>query len=184
MLDLSLDADDAIVARMPMASTPTDVASAFREHAPYVARVVTRLLGRGDEVQDVVQETFLKALTSMHQLRDPEAARGWLATIAVRVALRSLRVRRVRLFFGLDTVTECEALIGADASPEHALLLRRIYARLDELPAPQRIAWVLRHLEDEPLDRVAKICGCSLATAKRRIAAAHAVLETELSDDT
>jgi RNA polymerase sigma-70 factor (ECF subfamily) len=44
---------------------------------------------------------------------------------------------------------------------------------LDELPAKERIAWVLRHLEGEQLEDVARIVGCSLATVKRRIAAAH-----------
>jgi RNA polymerase sigma-70 factor (ECF subfamily) len=49
----------------------------------------------------------------------------------------------------------------------------QLQAVMERLPVNDRIAWVLRHLEGEPLDRVAEICGCSLATAKRRIAAAH-----------
>jgi RNA polymerase sigma-70 factor (ECF subfamily) len=40
------------------------------------------------------------------------------------------------------------------------------------LPAHQRIAWMLQHVEGEPLESVAAACNCSLATVKRWIAAA------------
>jgi RNA polymerase sigma-70 factor (ECF subfamily) len=45
----------------------------------------------------------------------------------------------------------------------------------------QRLAWTLRHIEGERLEDVAARCGCSLATAKRRIAAAHAHLQAEMN---
>jgi RNA polymerase sigma-70 factor, ECF subfamily len=166
---------------VPPAETE-DVDNVFRLHAPYVAGVAMRLLGRDDEVQDVVQETFLAALTRIAQLREPEAIRGWLATIAVRLASRRLRARRIRAFFGLDAQRELDSLVSNDASPEHRALLRGIYAQLDELPVAQRVAWVLRHVEGEPLERVAQLCRCSLATAKRRITAAHEVLQAEVAD--
>ena len=40
-----------------------------------------------------------------------------------------------------------------------------------------RIAWVLRHLEQEGIDEVARILGCSKATAKRRVADAQPLLK-------
>jgi RNA polymerase sigma-70 factor (ECF subfamily) len=54
---------------------------------------------------------------------------------------------------------------------------------LDELPAAERLAWTLRHVEGERLEQVARQCGCSLATAKRRIAAAQDAIEQAVSDD-
>ena len=45
---------------------------------------------------------------------------------------------------------------------------------LRRLPQRERIAWTLRYVEDESLEMVATACGCSLATAKRWIAAADA----------
>jgi RNA polymerase sigma-70 factor (ECF subfamily) len=44
---------------------------------------------------------------------------------------------------------------------------------LDELPVEARMAFALHHLEGETLEVVARLCGCSLATAKRRVAVAH-----------
>jgi len=50
------------------------------------------------------------------------------------------------------------------------------------VPMPARIAWTLRNLDGMPLADVADACGCSLATAKRRIAAAHELIEEAWRD--
>ena len=54
---------------------------------------------------------------------------------------------------------------------------------MDKLSVDLRIAWSLRHLHKESLEDVAQLAGCSLATAKRRIAAAEQRIRAELSDD-
>jgi RNA polymerase sigma-70 factor (ECF subfamily) len=53
---------------------------------------------------------------------------------------------------------------------------------LEAMPTDLRIAWSLRHMHEETIESVAELTGCSLATAKRRIAAAQRVLREELSD--
>ncbi|MBN2193591.1 MAG: sigma-70 family RNA polymerase sigma factor [Polyangiaceae bacterium] len=159
-----------------------DSAAVFRRYAPYVAAVAQRLLGRDQEVDDTVQDVFLVALRSLPQLRDPDALRGWLARIAVRVASRRLRTRRLRAFLRLDQTPHDALPIDRNASPEQRVLLASLYRALDELPTSQRVAWILRHVEGEPLAEVAALMGCSLATAKRRIATAEEWLEGVLSD--
>jgi len=167
---------------VPATAEPLDPETAFRRYAGYVAAIATRLLGRDDEVQDVVQEVFLAALSGLARLREPEAIKGWLATLTVRTATRQLRLRRFRSFFGLDEGRGCEPLIGPSASPEQRALLLRVYSLLDELPVSQRVAWTLRHVEGLKLEEVARLCKCSLATAKRRIAAAHERLGKAVHD--
>ncbi len=63
------------------------------------------------------------------------------------------------------------------------MLLKRVYAILEELSVNERLAWTLRYVEREQLDDVARLCGCSLATAKRRIAAAQAAIDAIMSDE-
>ena len=53
----------------------------------------------------------------------------------------------------------------------------RCYEALDALPANQRLAWILRHVEGESLAVVASRCECSLASAKRHIGRAHKRLQ-------
>ena len=100
-------------------------------------------------------------------------------TVTVRLARRKLRRRRVRAFIGLDAAPDYSRL-AVEAGQDKALLIMRAYRVLDRLPVDDRIAWTLRNVEGEPLDRVASICGCSLATVKRRIARAQAELELEV----
>ena len=68
------------------AAVSLEPAALFRRYAAYVATCAHRLLGADDELDDVVQEVFLVALRGLRGLRDPEAIRGWLATVTVRRA--------------------------------------------------------------------------------------------------
>ena len=51
--------------------------------------------------------------------------------------------------------------------------LRIIDGIIDQLPTNDRMAWMLRHVEGYALQEAADACGCSLATVKRRVAAAQ-----------
>jgi RNA polymerase sigma-70 factor (ECF subfamily) len=152
---------------------PLQVDQVFRDHVSYVAAIALRLLNNEDETDDLIQDVFVVAAEGLHRLREPGAVKGWLASITVRLALRRLRRRRFLRFFTSGAPEELQAVATRSGDPEDRLLLREVYATLDEIPAAQRVAWVLRHLEGETVDRVAMLCGCSLATAKRRIADAH-----------
>jgi len=145
----------------------------YRAYAPYVAAVALRLLGRQGEIDDLVQDVFLAAQRGLSALRDPGAVRGWLATVTVRLARRRLRARRLRALIGLDRGPRENEALAPGASPETAAEAAELFARLDELPVAERLAWSIRYLEGEPLERVAELCNCSLPTVKRRIAAAH-----------
>ena len=67
----------------------------FKEHAAYVARVAFRLLGRQDEVDDIVQDVFITLFRHLDSIRQAESLRAWLATTTVRMVRRRLRVRRI-----------------------------------------------------------------------------------------
>jgi RNA polymerase sigma-70 factor, ECF subfamily len=157
-------------------------AQLFKRFAPYVARIGLRLLGREADVDDLIQEVFFAAFRQRDQLRDPQAAKNWLATIAVRTARRQLRRRRLRQFVGLDHGGPALELPDPQISPEKRALLARVYEILDSMGVERRLAWTLRYVEGEKLEIVAERCGCSLATVKRRIASAQALLLAEMED--
>lgn len=160
---------------------PDPVDTLFRSHSRYVAAIALRLLGREDEVDDVVQEVFMAALGRLAGLREPEALRGWLATITVRTVLGRLRRRRVRALLWLDHAPDYTE-ISRSANPEEAALVAQVYRLLDQIPVQERLAWTLRRVQGESLERVAELCGCSLATVKRRIAAAQSRLGGMVND--
>lgn len=156
----------------------------YRRYAPYVAAVILRITGRDRDVEDLVQDVFLEAARGIEKLREPEAIKGWLATIAVRTTRRTLRLRKVRRLVGLDAGADYTRVVEVAAAPELSsedrLLLASVYEVLEKVAVDDRVAFALHHIEGEKLDVVAALCGCSCATAKRRIARAQAVLEARL----
>lgn len=155
----------------------------FKQHAAYIARIAFRLLGREDEVDDIVQDVFITLFRNLEKIRQSESLRSWLATTTVRMVRRRLRVRRIGfLLLGKDHVDPGE-LRGSGTSGEDRAALWNIHRALERVGVNARIAWVLRYLEQESVDEVARLCGCSRSTAKRRIGAAHRVVKRALSDE-
>ena len=149
----------------------------YRRYVRYVFGLAARLLRSTVEVEDVVQDTFAIALEQMSALRDGAALRGWLAQIAVSQVRRRFRRRRLLRLLRIDSSVDdatLEVLAEGAAGPEVCAELAVLDRLLEKLPGEQRVAWMLRYVEGESLEDVARIAGCSLATAKRRIAAADA----------
>ena len=155
-------------------------ATLYRDYSRYVAAIAKRLLGHDDDVDDVIQDVFLAAHRGLDQLHEPGAVKGWLAAITVRTARYKLKKRRLRNFLPFTGAPDYTQIATRDASPEERVLVGQIYERLDTLPTDERLAWSLRYLEGEKLEDVAELCNVSLATAKRRIAAAQAIMEKEI----
>jgi RNA polymerase sigma-70 factor, ECF subfamily len=167
------------------ASGPLTLEAAFHQYSSYVARIGTRILGQDDDgIDDLVQEVFTRAAAGLKRMTDAPEVRGWLATVTVRVAVRQLRLRRLRRFvpWPSDDLSGAAEPIAPTASPEERATILAVYRLLDRLPARQRAAWVLRHVEGERLEEVAQHCGCSLATAKRLIARAEHWIERSTRD--
>jgi len=149
----------------------------FREYAAYVAAIGLRILGRDDELDDLVQDVFIEAHRSLRRLRDPGAVKGWLARITVRRAIRKLRRTRVLMVFGLDAPSDYAEIADPAATPEERAQVALAYRSLERLPAAERAVWVLRHVEGESLDAIAEICACSKSTVQRRLRLAQQTLE-------
>ena len=96
--------------------------------------------------------------------------------------MRRLRWRRLRRTFGLDGGAGYDDLPDPTSSAEDRALVTRIYQLLDRLPAADRVAWILRQAQDRSPAEVARLSGCSRATAKRRIARVDEAICRELGD--
>ncbi len=155
----------------------------FGEHSTHVARLAYRLLGREDEVDDIVQDVFMSLYRHLDRIRQTEALRSWLQTTTVRMVRRRLRVRRIGFLLRLRDRVEAPELESPGASGEDRAALWRVHRALEGVSVNARIAWVFRYLEQESIDDVARLCGCSTSTAKRRIAEAHHVVRKALRDD-
>jgi RNA polymerase sigma-70 factor (ECF subfamily) len=148
----------------------------YRRHARSIAGVVFRLLGESSELDDVMQETMLEMLRSLHRLQDPACVRSFMSTIAARIVYRKLRTKTRRKQIH-------ELLEAVQPSPSDAHERERIqelYRALWQLPEDQRVPWMLTSIEGMTLDEAASACGCSQSTVRRRIAKAQRKLDRRL----
>jgi RNA polymerase sigma factor (sigma-70 family) len=167
---------DAALAPQPL----TGIEALFREHAPAIASLGLSMLRNPEEADDLVQDVFLRAWDAIDRLAEPENARPWLITIAVRLARTRLRRRRLTQLLFRPDAAELDNVPATGALPEHRDLLKKLDAALNELPANQQLAWVLRYVHDETIESVARLCGCSVSAVKRRLQAAKTRLFEQL----
>jgi RNA polymerase sigma-70 factor (ECF subfamily) len=66
------------------------------------------------------------------------------------------------------------------SDPDARAHVDELYRALDDLPAEQRIPWSLHVIEGQTLEETARLCDVSLATVKRRIADAAALIRNRL----
>ncbi|MCB9728488.1 MAG: sigma-70 family RNA polymerase sigma factor [Deltaproteobacteria bacterium] len=125
-----------------------DIGALFDEHAPFLLRVTTRLLGGTDQVEDLVQEVFLTAHRRRHELSSHPEPRAWLYGVAVNLVRhhrRSFARRRALVQAAAREVPETSpGPLDQAQRRQHAELIRSCVA---ELPLEQREAFVLYELE-------------------------------------
>jgi RNA polymerase sigma-70 factor (ECF subfamily) len=160
-------------------------AEVYRRYARPVGEAVVHLLGSRSEAQDVLQDTFIDAFEQIAKLKNSASLRGWLFGIAIHKVQRRFRRRKLLATLGLDRRTDQDATFessATDCPPEVRAELALLDRTLASLSTEQRIAWMLRRVEGCTLDEVAAACGCSLATAKRRLVAADDEVRVHFSD--
>ncbi|MET0343633.1 MAG: sigma-70 family RNA polymerase sigma factor [Polyangiales bacterium] len=150
-----------------------DFGALFREHAPFVWRVLRRHGVREADLEDACQEVFTIVHRRLPEFEGRAQLRTWIYEIARRVALAHGRKERGRG----EVSDERAELRDADASPERVLERKRAMAWLEDaltrLSELKREAFVLYELEEMTLAEVAEALGCGLNTAHYRVTTAR-----------
>lgn len=150
----------------------------YRRYSNLVNGLVFRLLGRDSELDDLVQEIFLRVFSRLEDLRHPEALRSWLRAITVRTVRGHLAKRRLRPWLrGGREAIDPERLLSGSAPPDVAAEVRAVYSILDRLSIDERLVIVLRRIEAYSMEEIVEATGLSEATVRRRLASAEKRLE-------
>ena len=162
----------------------------YRRYVKVVWATALHMMGNRADAQDVVQDTFVEAFRDVATLRAHAALRPWLLRISVHQAHRRFRRRKLLRRLGLDHSIDdaaLDTLLHQDASPELKSELRTVERALADASVAERFAWVLRYVDGHSLDEIAAASDCSLATVKRRLmraqALVHAALHEEVAHD-
>lgn len=147
-----------------------------------LVRLGARILGNATDAEDAVQEAYVKAYEAI--IEGTFDARANLSTWLYRVVtnqcidvLRSGKRRKALSDVLLDT--------GAGATsvpPDVQVALRELSDHLDQLPADQRVALVLKSIEGCSTKEIAEIMQCSEGAVEQRLVRARATLKQRSAD--
>lgn len=170
---LPFSGDDTALLAALKVGHPGAVAAFYDRFCAHVQRILVRVLGADRELADVHHDVFVRALGSIKDVTEPAALKAWVTQVAVFTARTCIQRRSRRWWLRIlppDEVPEVEATVTTGELNE---ALRATYAVLDKLPADERIAFALRFIDGMELTEVARSCGCSLATIKRKLGGAE-----------
>ncbi|MFF3686621.1 sigma-70 family RNA polymerase sigma factor [Streptomyces sp. NPDC002187] len=145
-------------------------------------RYVAYLSADPQAADDLAQETFLRALGSLHRFEGRSSARTWLLSIARRTVVDSLRhaAARPRLSERDDWQTAAEETQPRGVPGfEDGIALAELLATI---PAARREAFVLTQLLGLPYADAARAMGCPVGTVRSRVARARLALIALLTD--
>jgi len=161
----------------PPVDVQTDLHSKFiSDNMRRIFLQIYRIVGNVDDAQDLTQEVFIKALQRSEQIKDAAKAAHWLSRVATNAAIDHLRRRGKANLAQLDEIPD-PAKISAEESPEDRVLRaeqrRQLDGGLGALSERERLALLLRDVEDLPAEEVAGHLRCSKATVRSHIANAR-----------
>lgn len=156
----------------PLAAEEQQFADSVAQYLPYLNRFVGKLTGYDQMVEDVVQQTVLKALTHADQLRSESTLKAWLTSIAVnevyqayRRAWRSRVVPLMREPVDADRSQRPGFSNNAHEEQERDSFVRNAVSQLPEM---YRSVVELCDLQCIPMNEVAGKLGLTLSAVKTR----------------
>ena len=145
-----------------------------------ITALVYQKLGRFPEVEDVVQETFIKAYDCLEQLRKPGNFAAWLYQIASKLCIDQLR-RKHRRNVSLDEMREKDRQFKAVENEVTASgLFDYVLEAVGSLPEKYRIVVTLRFMQGMSCNEIASHLGMPAGTVRNRLFRANAILKEKL----
>ncbi len=147
-----------------------------------IERLIGRMVRDVNLVEDIAQETFIRAYRALHQFRGDAQFYTWLYRIAVNTAKRFLLKLKndPAVFHGAlqsndedDETFQRRSEPSTDETPESVLAAKEIgqavNAALEALPDDLKQALTLREIEGLSYEEIAGLMNCPLGTVRSRI---------------
>ena len=161
-----------------------------KRHQAAAFAVAYQMVRHREDAQDIAQEAFVRVFRGLRDFQGQAAFKTWLHRIVVNLALDALRRRSRHPGASYDDAREpgeeAREEVGTrpDEDPDRALEAREageaIRMALEELPAPQRAALLLREVEGLSYQEIAEVLGCAVGTVMSRLHYARRRLQLRL----
>ena len=167
------------------------IAGLYRRYAPELVRYIRKYTEDQAAAEDIVQETFLEMMRSIHALREPEAFSAWLKAIACHQCTRYYKRKETRHELTVDTPENLAILNSLQENrsahlPEEAAdrkeLRETLLAMLEQLPDVQSSALRMFYYDELPLKTIAQVQGVSVNTANTRLNRGRLAVKKSIDD--
>lgn len=161
----------------------------YRTHRTDVHRIVYRLLGPTDDLEDVIQEVFLQVYRSIGNFKGQAKFTTWLHRVAVNVGLQYLRRKRSTVVSRQDErLEERPAEEGCGIRTPHECAetqerIRSVYRALDQLSPKKRAVLVMHDMQGMSAQKIAEVVGSPVFTVRTRLFYARREFYKKISTD-
>jgi RNA polymerase sigma factor (sigma-70 family) len=190
MADL-VDDDEGKIISAALAGDQRAYAKLVDKHRSAIFHIINRIVRNDEVARDLVQETFMKAFSSLASYRSEYRFSTWLYKIAANSSIDHLRKKRIQAL-SLDRPMETEdGSVGMDIpdysyDPERELVKKQqrfsIEEAIESLPDKYREVIIYRHKDDKSYDEIADLLGIPVGTVKARIFRARELLKKKLKN--
>jgi RNA polymerase sigma-70 factor (ECF subfamily) len=146
-----------------------------QKYSPRVFATARRYARRESEVEDIVQEVWLKAFQKLGSFRSEAPFEHWLMRLAVRTCYDFLRGHQRNRETAFSELTEPESdwlerfVSQPEAAPENAEAARQLVSRLlEQLSPPARMVITLLEIEERSVKEISRLTGWSVPLVKVR----------------
>lgn len=161
-----------------------DFNTIYREQRGRVESIVRSVIGPSDELEDVVQLSFIEIYRCLERFEGRSKLTTWIYRVVVNVALQHLRKRKRKRWLSLGaTGEEMERMPSSrDAGRrlEDREALEQVYAAANKLSEKKRTVWVLHELQGLDPREISEIIEVPFNTVRSRLLAARKEVMDEL----
>jgi RNA polymerase sigma-70 factor (ECF subfamily) len=164
-------------------------AEILQEYRGRIYNLVYRMVRNREEAEDLVQEAFVKAFSSLASFNAEYAFSTWLYKIAINNCIDHLRRKKLKTY-SMDKPVQSQdgefsrEFPDVSLSPDKPLLAKErsslIERAIDGLPEKYRVVIILRHNEERSYEEIADLLSLPLGTVKARIFRAREMLKKKL----
>lgn len=162
----------------------------LKYYAP-ISKLISRMIRSREEIEDLTQEAFIKAFTSLASFNEEYSFSTWLYKIATNNAIDYVRKRKLQTF-SINKPIESEEsdysfeLQDTEPEPDQELIAvqrkKMLDDAMDSLPEKYRQVILMRHVDEKEYQEIAKTLKLPLGTVKAHIFRARELLYKQLRD--
>lgn len=159
---------------------------------PEKYNIALRYMKNPTDADDVISDSYVKALEKIHTLKDPTRVEMWLSQIVARTALDTLKKKKPMLFSSMTNTIDQQPLWevqneNVEIQPELSYMMKEkealINQLIDSLPDEQRICVLMHYVEEMSTEEIAQLLECPKGTVLSRLNYARKALKKKLENE-